>query len=607
VTRTPAAEPANAPHSPPAPAHAHPHHSTLARAVRAVAGVTLLSRLGGLVRDVILVRVFGATVVGSAFQAAFAIPNMFRRLFGEGALSAAFIPEYTDATKAAHTTPSECPRCGYHLRGLASSTCTCPECAGPLPVDSLRESGALASLTLRWLALVTTALTVLAEVVLAVLLVTLPPDPSRELSLKLIMVMLPFMPLICSVAILAGMLQVHAKFAASATGPLVLNTFIIAVGAYFLFSGTHATETAAYVIGIATVLSGGTQAVWFARLLRPHVVWGWADVALGRPRAARMFKKFVPVLVGLGTLQLSALLDTCIAMWPIWVGQDMFGHAVTLDKASNVILAAAQRLYQFPLGVFGVAVATAVFPLLAHAASDAPRFTDTLRRGIRLSLFISLPATAGLVFVGRELCAVLYSGGHRGFGPADVDRCANVLAGYSAAIWAYSLNHVLTRAFFASKDTRTPMHVALVFAAINLATNLTLIWPLREAGLAWSTAACATLQAGVLTLLIRRRLHVRIFDGPTLAAALRLLAVTFGMALCVAILQRLWPWPDTWSRHLARLAVASVLGGVVYGALSALTRAPELHWLLRPQRPDALSAAPQPSSPPPAPPVEFEP
>lgn len=579
------------------------HHSTLSRAVRAVAGVTLLSRLGGLVRDVILVRVFGATDVNSAFQAAFAIPNMFRRLFGEGALSAAFIPEYTDATKPPGKT---CLKCGYDLRGLdagergdAGAAVVCPECATRWnPVVSTQEAGALASLTLKWLALVTTLLTVVAELVLFVLLLALPADPVREMSFKLVMVMLPFMPLICSVAILAGMLQVHGKFAASSTGPLVLNTFIIAVGAYFLFSGRHATETAAYVIGIATVFSGLTQALWFAKLLRPHVKWARTphDANLARPRAARMFKKFVPVVIGLGTLQLSALLDTCIAMWPIWVGPTMLGHAVTLDRASNGILAAAQRLYQFPLGVFGIAVATAAFPLLAHAAGDAPRFAATLRRGVRLSLFIALPATAGLLLVRTDLCTVLLSGGNRGFDPAAVARAAAVLAGYTAAIWAYSLNHVLTRAFYASKDTRTPMNVALVFAGINLATNLALIWPLKEAGLAWSTAACATLQSVTLTVLIRRRMHVLVFDRATLVASIRLVLVSAAMAACVGTLLWSWPAPTKWSAHLARLAGASVLGGCAYGALSAITRAPELGWLLRPARPDTLrTGSPNPS------------
>jgi putative peptidoglycan lipid II flippase len=541
-----------------------PHHSALSRAVRAVAGVTLLSRLGGLVRDVILVRVFGATEVGSAFQAAFAIPNMFRRLFGEGALSAAFIPEYTDATKA----------------GRASGE------TGPA-----RDAGALASLTLRWLGLVTGALTVLVELVLLALLLILPPDPARALSIKLIMVMLPFMPLICSVAILAGMLQVHGRFGASSTGPLVLNTFIIAVGAYFLLSGRHASETAAYVIGVATVISGLTQALWFAKLLRPHVRWT-ADAAIARPRASRMFRAFVPVVIGLGTLQLSAFLDTCIAMWPIWVGPTMLGWDVTLDESSNAILVAAQRLYQFPLGVFGIAVATAAFPLLAHAAGDRERFADTLRRGVRLSLFIALPATAGLLLVRHDLCAVLYSGGGRGFNPAELARCAGVLAGYSAAIWAYSLNHVLTRAFYASKDTTTPMRVALAFAGINLVGNLVLVWPLREAGLAWSTAGCAAAQACVLGIIIRRRLGVVATDRATVAAGARLVLVTGLMALAVAGVQRAWPAPTSWTTTFARLLGTTGAGVIAYGVASVLTRAPELGWLLRPDRPSTLNAGP---------------
>lgn len=524
-----------------------PHHShrALAGAVRAVSGVTFLSRLGGLVRDVLLVHVFGgATAVGSAFMAGFAIPNMFRRLFGEGALSAAFIPEYAGADKA---DPAAAQR--------------------------------FASLTIAALAALTGALTAVIELGLLVALLLLPPNPSRDLSIRLIMVMLPFMPFICVTAVLGGMLQVHGRFGPAASGPLVLNGFIIAVSVWHLVSGSVGGSATAYTLGIATTLSGLTQAAWFLILLRKHAGWTrqWDDA---RPRARRMLGRMVPVLIGMGTLQLGALMDTLVAMWPIWVGATLLGFTYPLDQGSNIILAAAQRLYQFPLGVFGIAVATAVFPMLSRQADHHEQFGATLRRGIRLSLFIGLPASVGLMLVRHDVMPVLFRFGAKGFAQADLDRAALVLLGYAPAIWAYSLNHVFSRAFYAKGDMTTPMRVGIATVVLNAILTWTLIWWLREAGLAWSTSIAAIVQCGILAWLSHRRFGVTLLDRETLSAIARLALVAALMGATVWAVQSVMSPGSTWRGHALRLAVACAAGGVVYPILSLLLKAPELRWLL---------------------------
>lgn len=516
----------------------------LGGAVRATSLVTLGSRLGGLARDVIIVRIFGATAIGSAFAAAFAVPNLFRRLLGEGALSAAFLPEYA---RAAANDPELARR--------------------------------LASLTVGMLAQATARLTLLVQCVLLVVVWLAPTAPARTLSLQLIVLMLPFMPLVCVAAILAGMLQVHGRFGPAASGPVILNAFIIATGAVCMLTGTPGGPIAATAIGVATVLSGATQCLWFARLLRPHVRWT-CDWEPARPAARRMLSRFVPVVIGLGALQIGALVDMLIAMWPNWFGPRLGGVAYPLDEASNAVLVAAQRLYQFPLGVFGIAVATAVFPLLSRHAEQPGLFVSTLRRGVRLSLFIGVPASAGLLLVRRDACAVLYSG-NGGFDPAAVERCAAVLAGYAGAVWAYSLNHVLTRGLYARGDTRTPMRVALASVAANAALNLVLIWPLREAGLAWATAATAAAQCAVLLHLSRRRCGRSLLDRETLGGVARAAAATTAMAAAVGALLWMWPEPGSWREHLWRLLASCASGSVVYPATAALLRAPELRWLLR--------------------------
>ncbi len=552
-TDTPSTPPTSLP--PPSPDHPAHHHAALSSAVRAVFSVTLLSRLGGLARDVILARVFGDTVVNSAFQSAFTIPNMFRRLFGEGALSAAFIPEYT----AAHA-------------------------------DDPRQADQLASLTFAWLGLVTGALTIVIELALLALLLVLPHDPERTLSLRLIAVMLPFMPLICIVAILGGMLQVHGRFAASSTGPLVLNSFIIVAGLYAILTNQLARETTAYLFAVATTLSGLTQAIWFAQLLRPHVRWErWAlrgqGPAAGRARA--MLKRFVPVMLGLGTLQLNAFLDMLIAMWPIWVGPTIFGSTYPLDASSNGILAATQRLYQFPLGVFGIAVATAVFPMLARHASDPVRFADTLRRGIRLSLFLGIPASIGLILVRQDLTHVLFGGrgggaahGGAGFSAEGLARSASVLLGYAPAVWIFSLNHVLVRAFYARGNTLTPMYVSMALVVVNFGCNIALIWSLREAGLAWSSSLTAGLQLVLLTILLRRA-GIDIGSRESVASLVRIAAASAIMAAACGAVVALSPTPQTWATHLVRLATVCLAGGLSFGVAAHFLGAHELRWMLQ--------------------------
>lgn len=527
------------------PAIARPGASHgMGRAVRVFSALTLLSRFGGLARDAITARIFGATAIGSAFVAAFAIPNLFRRLLGEGALAAAFLPVYTRLDR-----------------------------------DDPELARRFAAIVLRRLALTTGLITVVVELGLLATLWLDGQDADRALSVRLIMVMFPFMPTVCLAAILGAMLQAHGRFGPSAAMPILLNLFTIIAAVPFVVIRDASTTTAAYVIGIATVLSGVAQVVWGARALGDRLTVGTAaDGATVHVR--EMMRKFVPVVIGLGALQISSFLDTVIAMWPNWVGPTMFGRTCPLDESSNSILGYAQRLYQFPLGVFGVAVATAIFPMLARAEGDNAEFSRTLRRGLRLSLFIGLPASVGLVLVRQPLTFVVYGGGDRGFGAADVARAGAVLAGYAPAIWAFSVNQVWTRAFYASGDTRTPMRVAIAMVSLNLVLNLALIWSLREAGLAWATSACAVLQCVVLAALMKSRLGHAPLDRETLLGAARLMVMTAAMGLCVWAAIKAMPARPGWLGNLATLSVAAATGVGSYIAMAIALRLPELSWLL---------------------------
>jgi putative peptidoglycan lipid II flippase len=526
---------------------AQEHHfgSALAGAIRVVSSLTLLSRFAGLARDVATAHIFGSGPTASAFRAAYAIPNLFRRLFGEGALSAAFLPEYTRLVK-----------------------------------DGSPVAPRLASLVCWLLTLATGVITLVLEALLLAVLFIAPGDGERTLSLKLMMLMLPMMPMVCITAILGGMLQVHGRFGPPAAAPILLNIFQIAAGSLFFVGVITDTNTMAYIVGAAAGLASVAQVLWSLHALRGRVEW--TRIFDGASHSARIIlKRFVPVLLGLGTLQLNTMLDVVIAMWPIWIGPMMFGFKHPLDDASNGILSYTQALYQFPLGVFGLAVATAVFPLLSRAADDAPLFLSTLRRGLRLSLFIGLPASIGLLLVRDDLVAVVYSGSKSGFGPDAIQRAADVLLGFAPAVWAYSLNHVYTRAFYAKGDTTTPMRLAVAMVGLNLTLNLTLLWWLREAGLAWSTAITATVQCIVLGWLCSRKLGIPIIDAPTLRGFASIGVVSIAMTIAVLALQ--WTLPDAhrWLVHTWRLLAACFVGVGVFAAAAWVMRLPELRWLMQ--------------------------
>lgn len=527
----------------------HVSTGVLGGAVRTVSGFTLLSRFAGLARDVVTARLLGDDALGSAFRAAYALPNLFRRLFGEGALSAAFLPEYTLLSR-----------------------------------DEPDTANQLGTLVVRLLTLVTSAITLVMIAGLLLAAALLPADADRTLSFRLMALMLPMMPAVCLTAVLGGMLQAHGKFAAPAAAPILLNAFQIAAGLAFYFGWFHGRQNAAYAIGVAAVLASAAQVVWSWWALKGKVRWakaGSAATAHGRA----VLRRFVPAMIGLGTLQLNTMMDMLIAMWPNWVGPTVLGHALTLDEKSNAVLSYTQTIYQFPLGVFGIAVATAVFPMLSRSADVPGEFVANLRRGLRLSLFIGLPASVGLLLVRHDLLEVIFGGkGRHSFSHEGVIRAAAVLAGFAPGVWAYSLNHVWTRAFYAKGDTTTPMRIAMLMVLFNFTLNVTLIWWLREAGLAWSTAIAAMLQCIILGWLCHARLETPAMDRDTWRAFARIVLASASMGLCVWLCGVLLPsagWWASWWGHASRCAAGVIVGAIVYAGAALLWRAPEIRWLLR--------------------------
>ncbi len=502
--------------------------------------LTLVSRATGLARDAALARVFGAGALMDAFNFGFIIPNLFRRLFGEGAMSASFLRVYAQIERS-----------------------------DPLAARKL------ATLNVGFLVAVLGGVTLLGEAVLWLL--SQRAGEGGLLTLRLTMIMLPFMPLVCLTAFLGAMLQVHGRFGPSASVPIVLNVCVVAaaVGLGGFFGEDRASHIAA--VAKAVIAAGIIQVAWMLWALRGDR-WLVRGASEARSHLGEVLRQAGPMILGLGAIQINTFVDGVIASYPTTIGPTIFGVAYPLKEGALASLGYAQRLYEFPLGVFGIAVATAIFPALARQAADAEAFAVILRRGLRLVVFIGLPASAGLMLVGPALVDVIYKGGE--FGATSADRVWRCLMGYAPAVWAYSMTHVVTRAFYARNDAFTPLRLAVAMVGLNFLLNVTLIWtPLRESGLAWSTSACAIIQAAVLLRLMRKQAGA-ILDREVRAGWARSAAVTAVMVVTVLLVIRVLPAASTWRESLLNLLAPVAAGGAVFAAAARALRMPELRWTL---------------------------
>ena len=533
-----------------------------------IGGLTLVSRISGLAREVVAGHYLGTGSVASAFTVAFTIPNLFRKLFGEGALSAAFIPLYAQAVKKEQD---------GHVD----------------PVHQSSQEFAAASVNL--LCMILLGLTVVGELILfALIAFNRNMLPDRLLTLKFTAIMLPYVLLICGTAFLGAILQVHKRFGAPAAAPIILNVCHVAVvliGARML--GLHRGLPEARTIALQTTLgywlsffvlvAGAMQALILFPSLRAVGFRFQPVLHVWTPTIRRMLKLTVPVAVGAGVLQLSVLLDKGISV-VLMQGKDASGQVVThfnafghtirfpMENGAPARLNLAQFLYQFPLGVFAIALATALFPNLSAVAMDKDRshFKAVLRQGIEATLFEGFAASAGLILIREPAVRLLFQ--HGQIGPHNADLIAKSVLFYAAAIWAFSLQQILNRGYYAVHDTVTPLVMSIVTLAVNLAVELPLVWTnLGEAGMAVGTLASFAAQAIVMLFMLDRRvagLGLRELVVPVL----KMLTATGLMILACIAVQHSPGYPHGNSRvaWAAQLIVLMGVGAAVYLGTCAL-------------------------------------
>lgn len=472
-------------------------------------GMTLISRVAGLVRDIVFANFIGATAAADAFYVAFRIPNFFRRIFGEGAFSQAFVPvfmEYRDQ------------------RGHDATR----EFAGHM-------AGAFAAILF--------VVTLIGVIAAPLLVMALAPgfvdDPQKfDLTVAMLRITFPYLMFISLVAMAAGMLNTYGRFASAAFTPVLLNLALIAA------------------------------VIWLApRLQQPVMALAWGVLIAGV--AQLLFQ--IPFLVRIGMLpRIRLKKDAGVVRVFRLMGPAIFGSSVSqINMLVNTFLASflitgsvswlyySDRLMEFPLGVFGIALATVLLPSLSrqHAAGAPQVFSHMLDWALRWAIVIAVPAAVGLMVMAEPIITTLFQYG--AFQANDVIKSGQALVAFSLGLVAFILVKVLAPGFFARHDTATPAKIAAVAFGTNIVLSLILVFPLKHVGLALAISLAAMLNAGMLYRRLRqlgvyrpekgwRWLHLRVIIATTaMAGALYYVRGDLDLWLVRTVSERVF-WLGCW-------------------------------------------------------------
>jgi putative peptidoglycan lipid II flippase len=490
---------------------------------------TFSSRILGFIRDMVLARLFGATPEADAFFVAYRVPNLLRELFAEGSMSSAFIPVFTE----------------YQT------------------LKSKRDAWELASAVFTTLLTIVTGITVLGIVAAPGIVWLLAPgfhdDPAKlGMTTLLTQIMFPYLLFISLAALAMGILNSMRAFAAPAFSPVFFNIFII--GCALFLSPTLSEPIFGVAIGV--VAGGAAQfAMQLPGLSLRSMLFGFRFEP-GHPGVRRIGSLMVPSLLGLSVTQINITVSTILA---------------SFFAGGPTYLFYGMRLIQFPLGIFGVALATAILPAFsAQAARGAlDELRTTLGFGLRMILFIILPAMLGLILLRQPIVHLFFE--HGTFTAHDTTETALAVLCYSIGLWAFGGVRIIVSAFYSLQDTRTPAISAAIAVAANLVFSLLLMSSLGSAGLALSTALAAMVNGGILVSVLHRRLG-GIEWGAVGRSSLRVLIASTPLAVVCAWVAaaQLWTHPGEWMAKSAMLFMAIGLSVSGYLGIHALLRSEEL-------------------------------
>jgi putative peptidoglycan lipid II flippase len=435
-----------------------------------IGGLTLMSRVLGLVRDTLSARYLGAGLASDAFQVAWRLPNLFRALFAEGAFASAFVPMFNRTMTEADAEGQD---------GLKAATLF---------------AGQVLSVLFPILFVFTALMMLFAAPIVWGISGGFPDGGPVKVNLSIVLtrITFPYLGLISLVSLLGGILNSLNRFWVNAAAPVLLNICMIVALVFFRGNTQLAT---AQTQAIAVTVSGLAQLLWLMWSCQRAGV----SLKLGWPRLTPQVKQMLlligPSAIGAGAVQFNQVVSQMLA-------------ARYLPQGSISYLYYADRLNQLPLGLIGIGVGTAILPSLSRQIrSENPAVAQhTQNRAIELALMLALPAAVALILSAVPIIRGVLQ--HGAFGPADTLKCAPALAGFSIGVPAYVLIKVLTPGFYARQDTKTPVQIAIGSMLVNLVGNLILIWPLGIVGVTISTAVAAWVNAGLLYYTLHKRDHL---------------------------------------------------------------------------------------------------
>lgn len=508
------------------------------RATGLIALATLISRILGFARDMVLARLFGASMVADAFYVAFRIPSLLRELFAEGSMSAAFIPVFTE----------------YLTRRTREET---------------RELARASMITLFLILLTVVGIGILvAPWIVRLIAPGFWSTPGKfYLTVSLTQIMFPYLLLVSLSAWAMGILNSHRRFGAPASSPAVFNVAMILViltAAPFYSEPIMAAALGVTVGGLFQLLY---QLPAMAKTGMIPSLSEWVRPLWPlHPGVRQMGALILPTLLGLSVAQVNILINTLIASF--------------LSEGSVSYLYYGMRLIHFPLGVFGVALATALLPTLsAQAARNATEeLRHTLSFGVRLIFFITVPAMIGLILLRRPIIHLLFQ--HGEFGPLDTAGTATAVLYYAVGLWAFAAVRVVVPAFYSMKDTRTPVKVGVLAMGANIVLNLLLMIPLQHGGLALATSLASMLNLTLLLGILRRRIG-RIDGRRIFRSLFNTLLASAAVALPSLWIAQLSLWGEAGQWPAKAWVLSAGIGISVAGYLTvqALLKAEELRYL----------------------------
>ncbi len=494
----------------------------LLKAITTVGGYTMLSRVFGFVRDILIAAVLGAGGTADAFFVAFRFPNLFRRLFAEGAFAAAFVPIFSSI----------------------------------LETDGRKKAQAFAEQAFAVLFVILAIFVAAMEVAMPWAMWVLAPgfdavEGKMELATELSRIAFPYLLFISLVSLQSGILNSLGRFAAAAAAPVLLNLVLIAA----MLGFGDRLETPGHVLSWGVFTAGVVQFLWLVYHCRR------ADFPLRfrRPRLSEnvrlLGRRILPVVFGASLYQINLLIGTILAS--------------LVAEGAVSYLYYADRVTQLPLGVVGVAVGTALLPALSRqlAAGDEAAAAHSQNRGLEFALLLTLPAAAALLVIALPIVTVLFERG--AFGPIETRATADALMAFATGLPAYVLIRVLAPGFFAREDTKTPVKIAAAALLVNIVLNLIMMRIWGHVGIALASSIAAWVNAAALAVVLKRRGQLEI-DARLSERGPRIVLASAGMAAGLFAGERLLA-PDCagpCAAHIPALAALIAGGLVVYGVFA---------------------------------------